>query len=137
MQRGLGNGSCGQNTGTLSEYCIDPSNTYSYKLRFTPSVADNEPVTYTAPTGTLSTDSYITSLTTEGASTDGNIDFTADGAPTELYNVIPCALTVAPGTSFTVKANFAGDKAAERTARLYIDRSGDGKFTTGEKIASA
>ena len=30
MQRGLGNGSCGQGTGTLSQYCIDSSKTYSY-----------------------------------------------------------------------------------------------------------
>jgi hypothetical protein len=93
-------------------------------------------VTYAAPTGTLSTDSYITALTTEGASTDGNIEYTSEAAPTELYNVIPSALTVAPGSSFTVKANFGGDKAAERTARLYIDRNGDGKFGTSEKIST-
>ncbi len=35
-QRGIGNGSCGQNVGTLSEYQIPSGASYSYKLRFTP-----------------------------------------------------------------------------------------------------
>lgn len=36
LQKGLGNGSCGQNTGTLSEYQLPSGGTYSYTLRFTP-----------------------------------------------------------------------------------------------------
>lgn len=36
MQRGLGNGSCGQNTGTLDKYACPSSGTYGYTLRFTP-----------------------------------------------------------------------------------------------------
>ena len=36
MQKGLGNGSCGQNTGTLTQYFCPSSGTYTYKLRFTP-----------------------------------------------------------------------------------------------------
>ena len=36
LQRGLGNGSCGQGTGTLAQYQLPSSGTYSYKLRFTP-----------------------------------------------------------------------------------------------------
>lgn len=36
MQRGLGNGSCGQQTGTLSKYCCPSSGTYTYTLRFSP-----------------------------------------------------------------------------------------------------
>ena len=40
MQRGLGNGSCGSGTGTLSEYQLPSSGTYSYKLRFTPVTKD-------------------------------------------------------------------------------------------------
>jgi len=39
MQRGLGNGSCGSNTGTLDKYACPSSGTYEYTLRFTP-VAD-------------------------------------------------------------------------------------------------
>ncbi len=35
-QRGLGNGSCGQGTGTLTEYQIPYGKSYSYTLRFTP-----------------------------------------------------------------------------------------------------
>jgi len=33
-QRGLGNGSCGQGTGTISEYYCPSGETYSFKLRF-------------------------------------------------------------------------------------------------------
>ncbi len=36
IQRGIGNGSCGQGTGTLSEYYVPSSGKYSYILRFTP-----------------------------------------------------------------------------------------------------
>ncbi|MDO4930862.1 MAG: glycoside hydrolase family 2 TIM barrel-domain containing protein [Bacteroidales bacterium] len=36
MQKGLGNGSCGTNTGTLTQYQLPSSGSYSYKLRFTP-----------------------------------------------------------------------------------------------------
>lgn len=35
-QRGLGNGSCGQNTGTLDDYKCPSSGTQTYTLRFTP-----------------------------------------------------------------------------------------------------
>ena len=34
-QKGLGNGSCGQNTGTLSKYYCPTSGTYTYTIRFT------------------------------------------------------------------------------------------------------
>lgn len=36
IQKGIGNGSCGQGTGTLSKYLIPSSGTMSYKLLFTP-----------------------------------------------------------------------------------------------------
>lgn len=36
LQRGLGNGSCGQGTGTLNKYQLPSSGTYGYKLRFSP-----------------------------------------------------------------------------------------------------
>jgi beta-galactosidase len=36
MQRGLGNGSCGQGTGTLYEYQVPATGTYAYTLRFSP-----------------------------------------------------------------------------------------------------
>ena len=36
MQRGLGNGSCGQNTETISKYHCPSSGTYTYTLRFSP-----------------------------------------------------------------------------------------------------
>ncbi len=40
MQLGIGNGSCGSNTGTLEKYLVPSSGTYSYKLRFTPVAKD-------------------------------------------------------------------------------------------------
>lgn len=36
IQLGVGNGSCGQGTGTLTEYTIPVGKNYSYKLRFSP-----------------------------------------------------------------------------------------------------
>ncbi len=36
IQLGIGNGSCGQGTGTLAEYTITMGKKYSYKLRFSP-----------------------------------------------------------------------------------------------------
>ena len=36
IQRGLGNGSCGQGTGTISAYEVPASGTYSHSLRFIP-----------------------------------------------------------------------------------------------------
>lgn len=36
IQRGVGNGSCGQNTGTIAEYHVPSSGTYQYGLRFSP-----------------------------------------------------------------------------------------------------
>lgn len=44
MQRGLGNASCGQNTGTLQQYTCPSSGTYSYTLRFTPLVGSADGV---------------------------------------------------------------------------------------------
>ena len=42
IQRGLGNGSCGQETGTISAYEVPASGTYSHSLRFTPLEAYRE-----------------------------------------------------------------------------------------------
>lgn len=36
IQRGLGNGSCGQGTGTMEKYQIPASGTFNYDLRFSP-----------------------------------------------------------------------------------------------------
>lgn len=40
MQRGLGNGSCGQGTGTLSNYVCPVNKTFTNKVRFRPYTAD-------------------------------------------------------------------------------------------------
>lgn len=42
IQRGLGNGSCGQGTGTISAYEVPASGTYSHSLRFIPLEAYHE-----------------------------------------------------------------------------------------------
>ena len=52
MQKGVGNGSCGQGTGTLSPYCIPASGTYTHTLRFTP-------LGFGLPTGIENTTSVV------------------------------------------------------------------------------
>lgn len=51
-QRGLGNGSCGQNTGTLSTYQIANGSSYQYALRFTPIDATETGITSATTNGT-------------------------------------------------------------------------------------
>ena len=52
MQKGIGNGSCGQGTGTLGKYCIPTSGTYTHTLRFTP-------IGFGLPTGIESTETVV------------------------------------------------------------------------------
>lgn len=42
MQRGLGNGSCGQGTGTIADYQLPATGTYEYSLRFIPFAEHND-----------------------------------------------------------------------------------------------
>ncbi len=50
MQRGLGNGSCGQGTGTIPAYQLPASGTYGYSLRFVPLAVYDEATGIDTPT---------------------------------------------------------------------------------------
>ena len=93
MQRGVGNGSCGQNTGTIDKYKCPVSDTYSYTLRFTPTAA-----------------------VTTGIS---NVEAGSPDALAIRYNAgsdaVVCSGAVSAGTTFTVY-NPGGVKVATATA---------------------
>ena len=93
MQRGIGNGSCGQNTGTIDKYKCPVSGTYSYTLRFTPTAA-----------------------VTTGIS---NVEAGSPDALAIRYNAgsdaVVCSGAVSAGTTFTVY-NPGGVKVATATA---------------------
>lgn len=87
MQRGLGNASCGQNTGTLSTYECPSSGTYTYTLRF-------------SPVGPL-----VTGITPPATAADSRIRYEA--ASEQLV----CEGSIEAGTDFTVY-NVGGVKVA-------------------------
>ncbi|MDE7388863.1 MAG: DUF4981 domain-containing protein [Muribaculaceae bacterium] len=126
-QRGIGNGSCGQGTGTLDEYLIKTSACAAYRLRFTPTVAAGD--AYTAPGGTRSGTSYLEALITSGART-GNLHYSADKAPATLYTYLPCQATAAPGSTITIAPTLSGN--AHMT--LFADTNRDYSFAAAERI---
>lgn len=82
MQRGLGNGSCGQGTGTLSKYCCPSSGTQTYTLRISP--AGNFLTGISAPTAdvdgcTIRYDHEAEAVVCEGA--------LSVGSTMEVYNL--------------------------------------------------
>ncbi|MDE6462224.1 MAG: DUF4981 domain-containing protein [Muribaculaceae bacterium] len=127
MQRGLGNGSCGQGTGTLAEYCVPDNGTMAYRLRFTPEVVAGDG--YSAPSGTRSASAWLSSLQTVGASS--NLDYKADKAPSEFHSVIPCTMKTMPAGSFSVGAALNG----KAQMALFVDFDRDYSFSAGECVA--
>ncbi len=132
MQRGIGNGSCGQGTGTLSQYCVSPSSTSAFRLRFTPEVAAGDG--YSAPTGSRSGSAWISSLESSGAAS-GNLHYVSDSAPSTLYSEVPCLISVAPGASFDLVAVLSGKSAASARTKLFVDFDRDYDFSAGEVVA--
>lgn len=98
MQRGLGNGSCGQNTGTLSQYACPSSGTQTYTLRFTPLVAS------------------AAGVRDQQAGVYGY----RIGIDRETGNVV-CEGNVEAGTSFAVY-NVGGVKVAEASCAAPVSR---------------
>ena len=112
MQRGLGNGSCGQGTGTIPAYQLPSSGTYKHSLRFIPlavydaatGIATTETEHYsvkydaatdailcsgTFATGTTATLYNMGGLSIETAeATDGSIIIPAQGLPHGSYLVV-------------------------------------------------
>ncbi len=133
IQRGLGNGSCGQNTGTLSQYCVPSNGTLGYRLRFTPDVAKGDG--YVAPSGSRSDNAWIKNLTTTGARS-GNIAYEASFAPEQIHTLITSAVSVASGSTLDVLATLAGADASSAKVQLFVDFDRDYSFSAGERIAS-
>ena len=101
MQRGVGNGSCGQNTGTIDKYKCPVAGTYSYTLRFTP-----------------------TEAVTTGIS---NVEAGSPDALVIRYNAgsdaVVCSGAVSAGTTFTVY-NPGGDLYLTRNERRALGIGG-------------
>lgn len=117
MQRGLGNGSCGQGTKTLSEYCVPSSGSYNYTLRFSP--IGKEDTSVDSPSDKQS---YYSFEAIDGAVVcNGNI---ASGTEFSLYNMggVKVAHAVAMGdtSSLVLKAG-----NLPHSSYLVVVRDGD------------
>jgi beta-galactosidase len=92
IQRGLGNGSCGQGTGTMPQYQIPPSGTYAYDLRFSP---------IGFKTVGITTETHTATPQVKHEALSQQIICTADDAEIKLYNMGGACLA----TAYTCKAN--------------------------------
>lgn len=121
IQRGLGNGSCGQNTGTLYQYYVPSSGTYAYTLRFTP-ISDFD----TSVSGVDAVAASYTFVKDEGVlHCKGNI---ANGTEITLYNIGGFKITsaVAKGDVSQLTLN---TEALPYGSYLVVIRDASGKRT--------
>lgn len=129
-QRGLGNASCGQGTGTIGEYQIKEGVTMGYKLRFSPVVGEaDRPV---LPEGTRNAAAFISSLSVENALASP-LNYVSDSAPSEFYTKLPSAMVVKSMTTAYVYVDLAGAAATTANVGAYIDYNCDGVFAENEK----
>lgn len=111
MQLGIGNGSCGQETGTIAAYQLPTSGTYSHTLCFMPLALYDEvtsidaplhntlAVTYDAATGTI----LCTGVAASGATaTLYNMGGLSLGTATSVGNVIALPVHGVPHGSYLV-----------------------------------
>ncbi len=112
MQRGLGNGSCGRGTGTLSEYSIPSEGTFTNKVRFTPIHGTPSGIDETADATSLSVKSHKGTVTATG-----NIPA---GTHLTVYDLggslVGKAYTAAPAQSLSV--SIIGQPAGTYIARV-------------------
>ncbi len=92
IQRGLGNGSCGQGTGTMEKYQIPASGTFNYDLRFSP---------VGFKTVGITTETHTSTPQVKHEALSQQIICTADDAEIKLYNMGGACLA----TAYTCKAN--------------------------------
>ena len=119
MQRGLGNGSCGQGTGTIEAYQLPSSGTYSHKLRFIPvAVYDNA-------TG-IATPSYDYSVKYDAASSailcKGSF---SSSATATLYNMGGLSLGTAEGADGLISLPVNG---VAHGSYLVVIRDGENEY---------
>ena len=120
MQRGIGNGSCGKNTGTIGAYQIPSSGTYSHSLRFIPLAV------YDGSTG-IATPSYRGYGVKYDAATDailctGNF---AEGTTATLYNMGGLSLGTATANDGLIALPVEG---APRGSYLVVIRGDEGEY---------
>ena len=129
-QRGLGNASCGQGTGTIGEYQIREGATMGYKLRLTPTVGEADRPTL--PEGTRNATAYISSLSVADALASP-LNYVAEQAPENFYTKLPSAMVVKAMTTTYAYVKLAGEAAATAKVEAYIDYNCDGVFASSEK----
>ena len=128
--RGLGNGSCGQGTGTLWDYQIHRGAMMSYRLRLTPTVgAGDIPA---APQGTRNPAAFLASLRSTGELFHA-VDYTASEAPAEFYTPLESDMIVAPLGRASMFVSLGGEAAETATVKAYIDINRDGVFSSSEE----
>ena len=81
-QKGLGNGSCGQNTGTLSKYYCPTSGTYTHTIRFTGKFKNES--TGIRPTFTNEADNFSVKAASQAIVCHGQI---AAGTTMRVYDL--------------------------------------------------
>lgn len=139
MQKGIGNGSCGQNTGTIEKYKIT-SEAVGYKLRITPASGVTMP-DYCTPAGNTKTEAYVNEIKTNGSKNAFNYSTTSGG---NLYNHLASKIEALPGAklNFQIVSNNLGaytesaqlNDFRQNYAAVFMDKNNDLKFTEDELI---
>ena len=124
-QKGLGNGSCGQGTGTLSQYLVPSSGSFTYTIRFTP-MADSQTGIHGTTTSQLDNLLVRHESTTRRILCTGNV---ATGTTAELVNMGGVVLQRAQANDQSITLSTAGLPAG---AYLVILR--DGKQVRTHKL---
>ncbi|MBR4312954.1 MAG: DUF4981 domain-containing protein, partial [Bacteroidaceae bacterium] len=119
-QLGLGNGSCGQNTGTIEAYQLPSSGTYSYSLRFIPlgEYEDSDDATTSVQRH------YAVKFCAASDAIVCTGDF-ASGATATLYNMggLPLGAAESEGNTITLPV-----KSIAHGSYLVVIRSDEGEY---------
>jgi beta-galactosidase len=120
MQRGIGNGSCGKNTGTISAYQIPSSGTYSHSLRFIPLAVYDESTGIAAPSYSGYSVKY--DVATDAILCTGNF---GEGTTATLYNMGGLSLGTATANDGLIALPVEG---APRGSYLVVIRGDEGEY---------
>lgn len=121
IHRGIGNGSCGIDVGTLNQYKVPSSQIVTYKARFTPEaelmIGDEDP-------SLLDASNWLKTF-----SVSGNLGYKYEKnflKPNRACNTIDGFFIVPPGTTPEVYLTLSG----EANAVIFVDTEGDGSYST-------
>ena len=124
MQRGLGNGSCGQGTRTIDEYCIPAGEAMGYTLRFTPTVAKaDQPAELE---GTVDATTWLAAVKLSGE-LGGQVTVNGSEAPSKFHTILPSTLVVAPGAKPYLTPELKGMIGAN--VGVYVRKPGRDAWT--------